>query len=57
MLHVESFMLDMINFASGVTRISIKCSYLKIFDQQGNQNFTFQWSDSFIIRVKFRLHV
>ena len=33
-LHVESFKLDMINLACGVIQISIKCSCIKIFDQQ-----------------------
>ena len=36
----------MINLVYGVIRISNKCSWLKIFDQQGNLNFTFPWSDS-----------
>ena len=34
----ESFKLDMIDLACGVIRISIKCSCLEIFDQQGNSN-------------------
>ena len=34
----ESFKLDMIDLACGVIRISIKCSCLEIFDQQGNPN-------------------
>ena len=33
-LHVESSKFDMINIACGVIRISNKCSYLEIFDQQ-----------------------
>ena len=35
---LESFKLDMIDLACGVIRISIKCSCLEIFDQQGNPN-------------------
>ena len=35
----------MIDLVCGVTRISIKCSCLEIFDQQGNLNFIFPWSD------------
>ena len=33
---LESFKLDIIDLASGVIRISSKCSCLEIFDQQGN---------------------
>ena len=33
-LHVELFKLDMINLGCGMIRISIKCSFLEIFDQQ-----------------------
>ena len=36
----------MIDLVYGVIRISNKCSCVEIFDQQGNPNFTFPYSDS-----------
>ena len=53
-LHVESFKIYMINLACGVIRISIKCSCLEIFDQQGNPNLTLLVVDFLILSFGVR---
>ena len=57
----ESFKLDMIDLSCGVIRISIKCSCLEIFDQQGNPNliplvlipYLIIWYQSFRLKIGY----
>ena len=51
----ESFKLHMIDLARGVIRISIKCSCLEIFDQQGNPNLIPLVVDSLSYQLFFKI--